>query len=146
MATKEQRLEPTARSLFIDMRMDCKAIRVWFETMNVKVTEATLSRWRTKHQWDAQRRAKSVTRDSVLTRVMDRADKLLNKDELDSKETDQLVKYASIIDKLEKKLNITAAVEVYDAFQQFLSKRDLGLAKEIIPHFHEFILTLGSND
>lgn len=146
MASKKDRLEPLARNLFIKLKLDGKEIVEWFAQSGVKVTEATISRWRNEERWDDIRKANSVTRDNVLSRVMDKADKLLEKDELDSKETDQLVKYASIIDKLERKLNITTAVEVYEAFQNFLSRRDLKLAKEIIPHFHEFLLSIGSND
>lgn len=146
MASKKDRLEPLARGLFIKMRLDGKQIVEWFDNGGIKVTEATISRWRNEERWDDIRKAQSVTRDSVLTRVMEKADRLLQKEDLDSKETDQLVKYSAIIDKLERKLNITSAVEVYDAFQSFLTKRDLSLAKEIIPHFHHFLLTIGSHD
>ena len=146
MASKKDRLEPLARNLFIKLKLDGKEIAEWFKQSGVSVTEATISRWRNDERWDDIRKANSVTRDSVLSRVMSKADKLLEKEDLDSKETDQLVKYASIIDKLERKLNITSAVDVYDAFQKFLSKRDLVLAKSIIPHFHEFLLSIGGTD
>lgn len=142
MATKKERLEPLARQLFINLRLDGKAIVAWFNSSGEKITEATISRWRTEEKWDDIRKANSVTRDSVLSRVMAKADALLNKEELDAKETDQLVKYASVIDKLERKLTLTAAVEVYEAFQKFLMTRDVQLAQVIIPHFHEFLLTL----
>lgn len=146
MASKKDRLEPLARQLFLKMRLDGKQIVEWFASSGTKVTEATISRWRTAGKWDDIRDAQSVTRDSVLTRVMQKADKLLEHEDLEPKETDQLVKYAAIIDKLERKLTMTAAVEVYDSFQKFLAKRDLPLAQQIIPHFHEFLMTLNNND
>lgn len=142
MATKKDKLEPLARQLFMALRFDGKEIVAWFRTSGVNITEATISRWRNEEKWDDMRRAQSVTRDSVLSRVMAKADALLNKEELDSKETDQLVKYASVIDKLERKLSLTAAVEVYEAFQKFMMTRDVHLAQAIIPHFHEFLLSM----
>ncbi|MEO9475861.1 MAG: hypothetical protein ABJG41_10010 [Cyclobacteriaceae bacterium] len=145
MATKKERLEPLARNLFLKVNLDGKGIVEWFRQSGTSITEATISKWRSAGKWDEIKKANSVTRDSVLSRVMAKADKLLDQDELDAKETDQLVKYSAIIDRLERKLNITSAVEVYDAFQTFLSKRDLQLAKDIIPHFHEFLLTLGND-
>lgn len=109
-------------------------------------TEITFTRNKNKYNWDKLKAARTTTRDSNISLMLEQIERINNdaRDEdrqLSSKEVDTVVKLSSAIEKLDKKNNIGQYIQVFTRFIEYLSEVDPEKAKGLWPLCNEFILT-----
>lgn len=141
---KKSKKAELAEQLYLEAGMDGKEIAEYLDT-----TEATVSRWNQKYKWKEKKAAKTITRDSIIRHLYSQALKISQdaedqKRSLTTSETDQLVKIATSIEKLDKKLNVTTCVMVFKAFIEYLVRQEGGLnvAKGITSFQKSFLLNM----
>lgn len=95
----------------------------------VGVSRQTISKWATTGNWKERRAARSVTRTELVNKTLLAINKLLD-DVNKSNDADTIVgladrlsKFASVIEKLDKKASIVDTVEVFIAFSKWLEFR-----------------------
>jgi hypothetical protein len=104
------------------------------------VSEQTISKWVDKGRWATLRAGVSITRPELVNKALGAVNKLLdqiyesNDPELISSLPDQLAKFASFIDKLDKKANIVSVIDVFISFNKWIQHR-AAYDPEITPDF-----------
>ena len=106
--------------------------------------ENTISNWVNKGGWKKLREAQSVTVSKLVANLLAQAHQIETKAReegrtLDSKETDQIVKIATAVEKLDKKVTVSMIIHVLKQFSSYLLNEDFELAKKLIAHQHAFI-------
>lgn len=114
----------------------------------VGVSKQTVNRWVAEASWDKLRAAKNVTRPELVNKVLRTIDKLLEKvleseddDDVFDGLGDKLAKFASVIEKFDKKANVVDAIEVFIAFGKWLQHRaasDEELTPELIKAINKY--------
>jgi transposase len=95
----------------------------------VEISEQTLSKWVEKGGWDKQRAAVHLTRPELVNKSLAALNKILDQvlesDDIDliAALPDKLAKAASAIERLDRKANIVAAIDVFTAFYNWLKSR-----------------------
>lgn len=95
----------------------------------VEVSEQTISAWQEKEGWAARRAGVSVTRPELINKSLAALNKILDQVyesddiELMSALPDKLAKFASAIEKLDKKANIVSTIDVFMAFSKWIQYR-----------------------
>ena len=95
----------------------------------VEASEQTLSRWVEEGKWAALRAGNNITRPELVNKALAALNMILDqvyqsKDvELIAALPDKLAKFASAIDKLDRKANIVGVIESFIAFSQWLQQR-----------------------
>lgn len=107
----------------------------------VGVSRITINKWVNQNAWKEMRAAKTVTRGELINKMLLNIASMLDKAQ-DSKEpvviADQLSKVAAAIEKLDKKSNVVAVVDVCISFSNYVESQ-LDIDKEVT---REFIKTL----
>ena len=135
-----------AEQLFVHNDMDGKEV-----AQQIGVTEKTISNWRTVGHWDNLRSAKTLTKDNLVRNLYEQAyliterAKEANKT-LTSAETDQLVKIATSIEKLDKKHSLQLVIQVFKNFNNYVKQVDLDFAKVLTDMQRKYLQTLIPND
>lgn len=95
----------------------------------VGISEQTLSAWVEKEGWAARRAGVNVTRPELINKSLAALNKILDQVyesddiELVSALPDKLAKFASAIEKLDKKANIVSTIDVFMAFSKWIQYR-----------------------
>lgn len=115
------------------------------------ISEKTLSKWKEDEGWDKIKAARNLGKDSLVTKLYSQALKITIDAEndnriLNSKEMDTIVKIASTIDKLDRKVNLPNAISVFKEFNNFLVKINPNLAKQITEYQQKFLQHLNENE
>jgi Putative ATPase subunit of terminase (gpP-like). len=116
------------------------------------VSVVTVNNWVKKYGWREKRAAESISRPQLVNKLLGSIDKLIeevnNSDDptLLAGLADKLSKFASTIEKLDKKSNIIDTLEVCTAFSKWLQWRmtidpelDIALVKRINNYLDLFI-------
>jgi hypothetical protein len=103
------------------------------------VSRVTVSRWAAAENWKEKRAAANITRPELVNKTLLGVnmliDRFLNDGGIDSGSINQLNKFATMIEKLDKKANIVDVVEVFTAFGKWLQYRaafDMEVSKELV--------------
>lgn len=95
----------------------------------VEVSEQTISNWVDKEGWAARRAGVNITRPELVNKSLIALNRILDQvyesDDLDmmSSLPDKLAKFASAIEKLDKKANIVSTIDVFMAFSKWIHYR-----------------------
>jgi transcriptional regulator with XRE-family HTH domain len=95
----------------------------------VGVSEKTISAWVDAGRWATIRAGVNITRPELVNKALGAVNKLLDQiyesqdPELICKLPDQLAKFASFIDKLDKQANIVSVIDVFIAFSKWMQHR-----------------------
>lgn len=95
----------------------------------VGVSEQTISSWVEKEGWAARRAGVNVTRPELINKSLAALNKILDQvyqsDDIEMISTlpDKLSKFASAIEKLDKKANIVSTIDVFMAFSKWIQYR-----------------------
>lgn len=95
----------------------------------VGVSEQTISSWVEKEGWAARRAGVNVTRPELINKSLAALNKILDQvyesDDIELVSTlpDKLAKFASAIEKLDKKANIVSTIDVFMAFSKWIQYR-----------------------
>jgi Phage terminase small subunit len=108
------------------------------------VDEATIRQWIAEDAWDEQKRVQLVSKPTQISNFYAAIQALQNKIDNDpanaaAKDVDTIVKYTNAIKNLEADVTACQVMEVCDLFMRWLRKKDLILAKTMIPKFNGFI-------
>jgi transcriptional regulator with XRE-family HTH domain len=104
------------------------------------VTEKTISEWVKSGGWATIRAGVNITRPELVNKALGAVNLLLDKiyesddPELMNTLPDQLAKFASFIDKLDKKANVVSTIDVFIAFSKWIRHR-AEFDPEITPEF-----------
>lgn len=114
----------------------------------VGVAEKTMSDWvnADNEAWKQLRAANGITKGSIISMLLLQLSRLLDSINArptggnfpNSNEADTISKLAGQIEKLEKKNNLAAYIQVMDEFVEYLNKREPKLAKELSTHLLDF--------
>lgn len=95
----------------------------------VEVSEQTISAWVEKEGWAVRRAGVQVTRPELINKSLAALNKILDQvyesDDIEiiSALPDKLAKFASAIEKLDKKANIVSTIDVFMAFSKWVQHR-----------------------
>ncbi|MDR0677682.1 MAG: hypothetical protein LBF57_03355 [Holosporaceae bacterium] len=105
-----------------------------------ETSEQTISKWVEIGRWATIRAGVNITRPELVNKALGAVNKLLDQiyqsqdPELICKLPDQLAKFASFIDKLDKQANIVSTIDVFIAFDKWIRHR-ASFDPEITPDF-----------
>lgn len=106
--------------------------------VKVGVSEVTISSWVEKEGWAARRAGIQITRPELINKSLAALNKILDQVyesediEMISSLPDKLSKFASAIEKLDKKANIVSTIDVFMAFSKWIQYR-ASFDKEVTP-------------
>jgi uncharacterized protein YjcR len=95
----------------------------------IEISEQTLSKWVEKEGWATKRAGVNITRPELVNKSLAALNKILDQVyesediELISALPDKLAKFASAIEKLDKKANIVSTIDVFLEFSKWIQKR-----------------------
>ncbi|HOU67604.1 MAG TPA: terminase [Paludibacteraceae bacterium] len=95
----------------------------------VGVSKNTVCRWVDDGKWATIRAGVQITRPELVNKALGAVNKLLDQiyesqdPELICKLPDQLAKFASFIDKLDKQANVVSTIDVFIAFEKWIEHR-----------------------
>jgi transposase len=102
------------------------------------ISRITVSNWIKKNNWEAKRAGLTITRPELVNKLLLSINALLDETIQNKNVTelaglpDRLAKFASVIEKLDKKTNVVDAIEVFMAFNKWLQYRQ-SFDKEVTP-------------
>ncbi len=107
-------------------------------------TEITFSRNKEKFRWAELKAAHSITRENLVRNLLMQADQITEnarteKRVLTSKETDQIVKLATSIEKLGRGESLANYIQVFESFTRWLMSANAKLAKDLIEYQDAYI-------
>jgi hypothetical protein len=106
----------------------------------LEVSEQSISSWAIKDGWEVRRAGINVTRPELINKALSALNKVLDQvqasDDIGviSSLPDKLSKFASAIEKLDKKANIVSVIDVFMAFSKWMQYRAT-FDKDITPEF-----------
>jgi len=142
MKKKESdKLKSLARNLFIN---GAPMVEI---ADKLNVSRATISRWKEAESWQEARAAKNITRPELVNKLLLSIDNLIQ--QCQEKEdplllgslADKLYKFASAIEKLDKKANVVDTIEVFMAFSRWMEYRaqtDPEITPELLKTFNKY--------
>lgn len=93
----------------------------------VGVSEKTISKWVKDKRWKELRAARNITRPELTNKILLSIDKLLdnaiNADEPDDNFADKLAKFASAIEKIDRKISVVDLMDAFMAHSTWLQRR-----------------------
>lgn len=128
-----------ARQLIVQLGKTGKEI-----AEQLDVSEKTISNWRRDGKWDLLRAAE-VSAPLETAKALYRQIQMIvaKADEeqrvLDPKETDQISKLATAIDKTSNRANLGHYVQIMEEFALFIKAHDLALAREVVQYQSTFL-------
>ena len=93
------------------------------------MSRITVSNWIKKGGWEAKRAGLNITRPELVNKLLQSVNALLDEAIINKNVSelaglpDKLAKFASVIEKLDKKANVVDAIEVFMAFNKWLQHR-----------------------
>lgn len=134
MAKKETKKRLT-KSELADKKELAKLLYMQGETQKViseriSVSEVTISGWAKQETWAEKKAGTNITRPELVNKLLgqinDLIDSVSQSDDisLKSKLPDSLSKFASVIEKLDKKANIVDTIDVFIAFSKWIQFRN----------------------
>ncbi len=131
MSNNKRELKNLAEGLYLYSDMSQKDIAAM-----LNVTEKTITDWKQEGEWEEIKAAYGITRDKIIANYYRQTFEIQEKarDEkrtLTSGETDQLVKIANCIEKLDKSITMHDRVQVFMDFNNWLVTIDTELAKTL---------------
>lgn len=93
------------------------------------ISKPSICRWVETERWATVRAGVQITRPELVNKALGAVNKLLdqiyesNDPELICKLPDQLAKFASFIEKLDKKANVVSTIDVFIAFEKWIEHR-----------------------
>ncbi|MDR1381770.1 MAG: terminase [Tannerella sp.] len=131
-----------------EMKDKCECARLYYmEGMlqkeiaaKVGVSQQSLSRWVDEGRWATLRAGVNITRPELVNKALGAVNMLLDRiyqsddPQLIATLPDQLAKFASFIDKLDKKANVVSTIDVFIAFSKWVRHRAT-FDPEITPEF-----------
>ena len=135
MAKKETKKRLT-KSEMADKKELAKLLYMQGETQKViseriGISEITVSGWAKKEAWAEKKAGTNITRPELVNKLLLEIDNLITSvsksDDITqkSKLPDSLSKFASVIEKLDKKANIVDTIDVFIAFNKWLQFRNI---------------------
>jgi hypothetical protein len=112
-----------------------------------RVSKVTVNKWVKEGNWEEKRAASNITRPELVNKLLVAINKLLdqvaNSDDPATMASlsDKLSKFASAIEKLDKKANVVDAIEVFMAFNKWIQFRqsfDPELTPELVKAINKF--------
>jgi uncharacterized protein YjcR len=115
------------------------------------ISEKTLSKWKEEEGWDKIKAARNLGKDALVNKLYSQALKITTEAEndsriLNSKEMDTIVKIASTIDKLDRKVNLPNAISVFKEFNNWLVKINPTFAQQLTEFQSKFLHYLNENE
>jgi predicted transcriptional regulator len=113
----------------------------------VGISRVTVSRWCNAEGWKEARAARNITRPELVNKLLLTIDRLIERvnssDNIDTLAglSDKLSKFAAVIQKLDKRANVVDAVEVFMAFNTWLTyraKTDPDVTPELIKAINRY--------
>ena len=113
----------------------------------VGVSHATICKWVDEGKWATIRAGVQITRPELVNKALGAVNKLLDKiyesndPELICKLPDQLAKFASFIDKLDKQANVVSTIDVFIAFEKWVEHRatyDKEITEDFLKALHKY--------
>ncbi|MGB4134248.1 MAG: hypothetical protein BWY89_00043 [Bacteroidetes bacterium ADurb.BinA012] len=104
----------------------------------VNVSEQTISAWVEREGWAVRRAGVNVTRPELINKSLAALNRILDQvyesDDVELLSTlpDKLAKFASAIERLDKKANIVSTIDVFMAFSKWIQHR-AGFDPEVTP-------------
>ena len=135
------KLKSLARSLFIN---GATMVEI---ADKLDVSRATVSRWKEAEGWQEARAAKNISRPELVNKLLLGIDNLIEKCQEDNNPlllgslADKLSKFASAIEKLDKKANVVDTIEVFMAFSKWMEYRaqtDPEITPELLKIFNKY--------
>lgn len=127
-----------ARLLYI-----CHGKTIREVALTVEVDEAVVRQWILEGAWDNVRRSQLISRKTQLGYLYDLVEKLsldmADKEQVNTKNVDLILKYTASIKNLEEPVNIGTIVEVAEQFTSWLVRKDRELSKQFALLLDEFI-------
>lgn len=110
----------------------------------VGVAEKTFRDWKTKGNWEEMRGAHLMTREKTVKMMFQQIHQIKQAAENEERqltpaECDQIYKISNTIDKLDKKVQLSHYIEVFENFQGWLVKYAPDLSKQLINYMDEFV-------
>lgn len=93
----------------------------------VGVSRVTINKWVADGGWDTMRVAKTITREGIITKMMQEANKKLEEGKMSF---DEMSKLAASIEKIDKRTNAITIYEVMTVYNEWLIVRT-GVDKEL---------------
>lgn len=106
----------------------------------IGISKVSICQWVEKEHWATLRAGVQITRPELVNKALGAVNKLLdqiyesNDPELICRLPDQLAKFASFIEKLDKKANVVSTIDVFIAFEKWVEHR-ASYDSEITPEF-----------
>ncbi|MDR1120045.1 MAG: terminase [Dysgonamonadaceae bacterium] len=94
----------------------------------IEVSEQSVGKWAEKEGWAAKRAGVNITRPELVNKSLMALNKILdqvhesNDIELIAALPDKLAKFASAIEKLDRKANIVSAIDVFMSFSKWIQR------------------------
>lgn len=140
MSVRKETERDYAKLLFIEHGLFFKDIAV-----KVKVTEKTIGKWASDGKWAAQKKSLLATRTNIIDNLTEQIELLqlaINKRDdkmASSKETDQLIKLAGAIKKLETDTGLGETISIVRDFINFTQTINFEISKTITDYADMFI-------
>ena len=131
-----------ARILYFDSDFSQKEI-----AEHVGTTEQTVSKWANEGKWREQKAVETLSPDKLVREYYYQSDVITNaaredKRPLTASEADALVKLASAIDKLDRKISPSVTMSVLMRFNHHLKIVAPELVPQIVKHEMDYVNTL----
>lgn len=139
---KENPKKGLAFILYMETDLSQKEIAEQLDT-----TEATVSSWATKGDWRQKKAVDALSPDKLVREFYNQAYEITEKAKKEqrtvtSSEADALVKLASAIDKLDRKVSPSIATAIFMRYNNWLRVQDLELVKKNMPYQMRYLQEL----
>lgn len=114
---------------------------------HLEVTPVTISKWAREDDWKHKKSVDSLSPDKLVREFYEMAFEIREKAKhenrpINSQEADALVKLASSIEKLDRKVSPSIVTAVFMRFNNWLRIKDLDLVKRMMPLEMEYLQDL----
>ena len=133
MNTPKHRHYKDAETLFVENGMTCSAIAA-----QLKLTEATLSKWRQAMNWDELRAAAIAAPHKIRKILMEEVQHLAAGGEA-RVDADALSKVAKALNYFDGKVALSVIVSIFKEFDNWLAAMDKEKAVEIAEYHRKFV-------
>lgn len=127
-----------ARMLYTENDKTCKEIAA-----AVRTDEATVRQWIQEGEWDMVRRSLAASKREQLERLYELVEQLnrqiATEEEKNPKDIDMLLKYMTMISKLETESNLYRTIEMAEGFLTWLYRKSKKQAQAYVHYYNQFI-------
>ena len=127
-----------ARMLYTENDKTCKEIAT-----AMKTEEAAVRQWIQEGEWDMVRRSLAASKREQLERLYEMVEQLnrqiAKEEEKNPKDMDMLLKYMTMINKLETDSNLYRTIEMAEGFLTWLYRKNKKQAQAYVHYYNQFI-------